>query len=47
MERLQAQIRQVLAVEREEDSEDDATYEMEEENVSIDRATALANMDID
>ena len=47
MERLQAQIRQVLARGREEDSEDDAMYEMEEESVSLDRAAALSNMDID
>ena len=47
MERLEAQIRQVLARGREEDSEDDAMYEMEEESVSLDRAAALSNMDID
>ena len=44
MERLNAQIRQVLAVDREEDSEDEeTTYEMEQQHASINQA----NLDID
>ena len=54
MQRLEAQIRQVMTRGREEDFENEDMYEMEEESVSLDRArdlaghtAALSNIDID
>ena len=54
MQRLEAQIRQVMTRGREEDSENEDLYEMEEESASLDRArdlaghtAALSDIDID